>query len=168
MAISNYQGCNSLRCTAERSDLHLHISILPQNTPSIQAACHIPLSRVTVLYTGPCWLSVLNIAVCTCGYLSYFDVEHFPKWPSFLFLKWMSHKAIDGCHQKWNFMIFFPELLKNSTLNSYPNPKRKWHKRLVWLFAIKIGKVHQNSYCLEANLRDKFWSSKSWYSWNRK
>ena len=49
------------------SAIHIHVSILPLNSPS-PAPCWLPHNseQSSLCYTvGPCWLSILNIAVCT-------------------------------------------------------------------------------------------------------
>ena len=54
---------------AQQSDsvIHIRVSILPQ-TP---LPCRLPhnTEQSSLCYTvGPCWLSILNIAVCTCHF----------------------------------------------------------------------------------------------------
>ena len=47
------------------SAIHIHVSILPQ-TPLPSRLPH-NIEQSSLCYTvGPCWLSFLNIAVCTC------------------------------------------------------------------------------------------------------
>ena len=55
------------------SAIHLHVSILPPNTPPIQAATW-HWAEFPVLYTvGPCWFSTLNIAEWICLYPLFFS-----------------------------------------------------------------------------------------------
>ena len=53
---------------AQQSDsaMHIHESILPQNSPPTKPApSH--WDQTSLCYTvGPWWLSILNLAVCTC------------------------------------------------------------------------------------------------------
>ena len=47
------------------SAIHIHVSIVPQ-TPFPSGLPH-NIEQSSLCYTvGPCWLSMLNIAVCTC------------------------------------------------------------------------------------------------------
>ena len=47
------------------SAIHMQVSILPQTHLPSRLPCNIEQSSMS--YTaGPCWLSTLNIAVCTC------------------------------------------------------------------------------------------------------
>ena len=62
---------------AQQSDsaIHIHVSILPQ-TPLPSRLLH-NIEQSSLCYTvGPCWLSFLNIAVCTCQ-------SHNPKLPNY-------------------------------------------------------------------------------------
>ena len=47
------------------SAIHIHVSVLPQ-TPFISRLPH-NIEQSSLCYTlSPCWLSILNIVVCTC------------------------------------------------------------------------------------------------------
>ena len=71
-SIPNQQCCDSFRWTAKGQSplymyihIHIYVSILPQTfLPS-----RLPRNteQISLCYTvGPCWLSILNIAVCSC------------------------------------------------------------------------------------------------------
>jgi len=47
------------------SAVHIHVSILPQSPFSSRLPHNIEQSSMCCT-VGPCWLSILNIAVCTC------------------------------------------------------------------------------------------------------
>ena len=47
------------------SAMHIHVSILPQTPLPSRLPHNIELSSMCYS-VGPCWLSILNIAVCTC------------------------------------------------------------------------------------------------------
>ena len=47
------------------SVIHLHIAMLPQTSLPSRIPCNIEQSS-TGYRAGPCWLSILNLAVCTC------------------------------------------------------------------------------------------------------
>ena len=52
---------------AQQSDsaIHIHVSILPQ-TPCPSRLSHNTEQSSLCCTVGPCWLSILSIAVCTC------------------------------------------------------------------------------------------------------
>ena len=63
--IADYQFYESFRWTAKGPVIHIYISTLPQ-TPFPSRLPH-NLGQISMCYTvGPCWLSILNTAVCTC------------------------------------------------------------------------------------------------------
>ena len=62
----------------QKSDsiIHMHVSILSQILFTVRLLCNVEQS--SLWYTiDPCWLSILNIAVCTCQS----DSLHIPALP---------------------------------------------------------------------------------------
>ena len=63
--IVDEQSCVSFRCTAKWTVIHIHVSILFQILFPFRLLQNTEQSALC--YTvGPCWLSILNIVVCTC------------------------------------------------------------------------------------------------------
>ena len=85
------------------SDIHIHVSILPQ-TPLPSRLPHNIEQSSTCCKVAPCWLSISNIAVCTCPSSSSFK-------SLYTFSFWSNHFALSyspGVKGSWCLSWYWP------------------------------------------------------------
>ena len=83
-----------------------HIHMYPFSSKLLSHPhCHITLSRIPTCYTvGPCWLFILNIAVCTCPSQTLY---HFPPLFSLAAIHLFSKSASSFLFGKLNSFVSF-------------------------------------------------------------
>ena len=82
--------------------MHIHVSILLQ-TPLLSRVPH-NTEQSSLCYTvGPCWLSILSTAMCTC-------VHVHPKLPNYPFPSSFRHHDYNSTYINFSLEQFFSQL----------------------------------------------------------